>query len=572
MPREPGPLRIVALCVPELPLQRARRARAPAADGGRPLAVVSEGRVLHCDPLARAAGVRAGETVAQALAACGRLATVPLDPAAEAAALRALAESVLALAPAVEVSAPDALLLDASAAHLLVPSGDGGDPEIRLAERAVAAAAEMGYAARAAVATGRAPARALARHAPADAYGLHGAAPVLRVPPGEAASAIAALPLEALGLAPDVAARLRAIGVGDPGALARLPTGTLAHRFGAAGVAAARLARGEDDAPLVAYAPETLPRECIDLDAPAESAEPLLFALKRLADRVAARLAGRGLGATRLRLVLRLDPRGEERVLVSLAHPTASAARWLAPAKEHLFSLRLPGAVTALALTAVEVAPIPPEQLAIGDRPEALAALETVLARLAVRLGDGALFAAEPVERYRPEAAYRPVPFRPATPATARGWGAGAGNGGPPAASGQGTLAALHASAPVADRRDGMPSPRASAPGRRRGRTRAAAPPPDALRVPPPGERPTRLLAKPSPIVAEGEGGRLTALRVDGRARAVLAIEGPERLRGEWWSSPFERDYYRVRLEALGACWVYRDAGDGRLYLHGFFD
>jgi protein ImuB len=431
----------------------------------------------------------------------------------------------------------------------------------------------MGYAARAAVATGRAPARALARHAPADAYRLHGAASVLRVAPGEVASAIAALPLEALGLAPDVAARLRAIGVGDPGALARLPAGTLAHRFGAAGVAAARLARGEDDAPLVAYAPETLPRESIDLDAPAESAEPLLFAVKRLADRVAARLAGRGLGATRLRLVLRLDPRGEERVLVSLAHPTASAARWLAPAKEHLFALRLPGAVVALALTAVEVAPIPPEQLAIGDRPEALAALETVLARLAVRLGDGALFAAEPVDRYRPEAAYRPVPFRPAAPAGARGWGApGTGDGGSPAASAQGGLPALHAAAAIAHAPDGMPSRGASAPGRRRGHARAAAPPPDAPRVPAPGERPTRLLAQPSPIIAEGEWGRLTALRIDGRARAVLALEGPERLRGEWWSSPFERDYYRVRLEALGACWVYRDAADGRLYLHGFFD
>ena len=66
------------------------------------------------------------------------------------------------------------------------------------------------------------------------------------------------------------------------------------------------------------------------------------------------------------------------------------------------------------------------EQLAFGDRPEALAALEVVLARLAVRLGDGALFAAEPVERYRPEGAYRPVPFRPAPPrraARARGSG-----------------------------------------------------------------------------------------------------------------------------------------------------
>ncbi|WP_242345587.1 Y-family DNA polymerase [Anaeromyxobacter terrae] len=517
MRREASGLRVVALCLPELPLQRARRQRADGCDG--PLAVVSEGRIVHCDGAAAADGVRPGATLSEALAACGRMRTVPLDPAADRAALRAVAEAVLLLAPAVEPCAPDVVLLDASAAGLLARPNTAAlsAGERILAERAIAAAAEMGYAARAAVATGRAAARALVRHGAFTRTGE-----LLHVAPEATAGAIAALPLEALGLAPAVGARLRGLGIGDAGALARLPAGTLAHRFGPDGVAAARLARGEDDTPLSPYVPETLPVEALELEAPAESAEPLLFALKRLADRVAARLSGRGLGATRLKVVLKLDPRGEERVIVPLAQPTASAARWLVPAKEHVFSLRLPGAVTAVELAAIEVAPLAAEQLAIDDRPEALAALETVLARLGVRLGDGALFAAEPVERYRPEAAYRAVPFRP-----------GGARGSTTRALGAGVLA---------------PSPVAE-------------------------PRPTRLVEPPMPILAEGEGGRVTALRVEGRARAVLAMEGPERLRGEWWAPvPFDRDYYRVRLDGLGDCWVYRDAADGRLYLHGYFD
>jgi protein ImuB len=72
--------------------------------------------------------------------------------------------------------------------------------------------------------------------------------------------------------------------------------------------------------------------------------------------------------------------------------------------------------------------------------------------------------------------------------------------------------------------------------------------------------------------VAEGEGGRLTAVRIGGRAHAVLALVGPERLGGEWWSEPFDRDYYRARLDGLGDCWIYRDRREGRLFLHGFFD
>jgi protein ImuB len=430
----------------------------------------------------------------------------PLDAGADHAALRAVADAALSLAPIVEISPPDALLLDAGAAHLIAGGAARGSSlaEETLAARAVARADEMGYVARAAVASGRGPARALAHHAGESPW---------RVAPGDTARALARLPLEALGFPSEIAARLATMGITDAGGLARLPAGALAHRFGPAAVAAARLARGDDASPLVPYVPETLPDEAIDLDAPVEGAEPVLFAVKRLADRVGARLAGRGLGASRLEIVLALDPRGEERIAVPLARPTASVARWLLPVKEQLFSMRLPAAVIGVRLAAVEAAPIAPEQLAIGDRPEALAALEGVLARLAARLGEGALFAAEPVARYRPEGAYRPIPFAPA--------GGRRGEG------------------PSAD----TPAP-----------------------------RPVRLLAVPAPIVAEGEGGRLTALRVEGRARAVLGMAGPERLRGEWWAAPFDRDYYRVRLEDLGECWVYRDGGDGRLYLHGFFD
>jgi protein ImuB len=88
-------------------------------------------------------------------------------------------------------------------------------------------------------------------------------------------------------------------------------------------------------------------------------------------------------------------------------------------------------------------------------------------------------------------------------------------------------------------------------------------------------ERPVRLLAgEGEPIDVELDPlGALRSARVLGRRRAVLAIAGPERLGGQWWSeAPFQRDYYRVHLEGLGPAWVYRRAGEGRFYLHGLFD
>ncbi len=515
--------RVLAVALPELPLQRALRARSVHG----PLAVVEEGSVVYCTGPARAAGVRPGDSLVQARAACAGLAAVPLDPAGDRAALRALAEAMFSLAPTVEIAPPDGLLLDATG---LARGGaeDVEGAEMRLAERALALCRSLGWRGRAALASGKGPAQALARH---------GTQEVSRAPAQDAAPVLAGLPLAALGLPPGVEERLAAVGVTDAGALSRLPPETLAHRFGAAGAAAARLARGEDPRPLVPFVPETFPEEAWDLEGTdvgvLSSAEPILFAVKRLVDRVAARLAGRGLGAGKLRLTLVLDPRGEERLDLPLARPSADAALWMVPLRERIGGLRLPAPVRGLKLTVVEAAEVPAEQLAVGDRPEAARALEVVLSRLASRLGEAALFAAEAADRHRPEGAYRPAPF-------------GAGR----AAKGHNGAA-----------RHGTGERGEAAPG-------AGG---DAVVETPP-VRPTRLLHPPRPVVAEGEGGRLTALRVDGRAHGVLALAGPERLTGEWWSDPFDCDYYRVHVEEMGDLWIFRDGRDGRLYLHGFFD
>jgi len=508
MSPERGPPRVLAIVVPALPLQRVLRERPPAGA----LAVVSEGVVRHATTPALAAGVRPGDSLVQARAACAGLEAVPLDGAADRGALRALAEALLSLSPVVEVAYPDAVLLDAAGARLA-----GSEPaasERALAERALGLCLDMGFQGRIAVADGKGVALALARHAGRERT---------RAAPGEGARALAPLSLDALDLPSEVVRWLSAVGVESAGALAALPAETLAHRFGAPGAAAGRLSRGIDPRPLVPFAPETFPHERWDLEDEVgvlESAEPVLFAAKRLADRVAARLAGRGLGASRLRLTLFLDPRGQERVDLPLARPGADAAPWLAPLRERLAGLRLPAPVRALDLAVVEAAEVPVEQLAVGDRPEAARALEVALSRLAARLGERSIFAAETADRHRPEAAYRAIPFRRG--GASRGAGPGPGPG------------------------DVSPDP--------------------------PTGRPTRLLDPPRPIVALGEGGRLTAFRIDGTLRSVLSLAGPERLAGEWWNEPFERDYYRARLEGLGEAWIYRDGRDGRLWLHGLFD
>jgi protein ImuB len=214
-------------------------------------------------------------------------------------------------------------------------------------------------------------------------------------------------------------------------------------------------------------------------------------------------------------------------VPLALARPTTDPKLLLDLVRHRLESVRLDAPVATLVVTVDESCEDHGQQGVLGDAPAGDAALETVLARLATALGPEALGSPVLADDHRPEAAHAPGPFRPPR------------------------------------REPGMFAEARRAP--------SMPPPPPDWQL----ERPLRLLpGEGEPIDVELDAlGALRSARVLGRRRKVLAVAGPERLGGQWWTgSPFQRDYYRVHLEGLGPAWVYRRAGEGEFYLQGLFD
>ena len=505
--------RVAYVHLPRFPVQR--RVLEEPALAGQPLALVHEAkgalRVSFASGTAQREGIRAGMTLTAARALLPALRDGLHDASAEAGALSSLAEGFLRLSPAFMLSAPDGLWLDASAASLF-----GG--EVGLLEKVDAQARAAGYRARVALASELFTARALARF---------GAAPRSCVGPGDSGSALAALPLQALEDAPDVVASLRALGLSTLGELAALAPTQVISRLGAQGLRAQRLVRGQDEARLLpAVLPEVV-EEVRTLEAPAESLEPLLFVLKSSLDRLSARLRGRQRAAVRLTLTLVLEPAGPVSIPLALARPTTEPKLLLDLVRHRLEPVRLDAPVATVVLTVDESSEDRGQQGVLGDAPAGDAALETVLARLATALGPAALGSPVLADDHRPEAAHAPGPFRP--PRREPGM--------------------------FAEARRASPTP----------------PPVPDWQL----ERPVRLLpGEGEPLEVELDAlGALRSARVHGRRRMVLAVAGPERLGGHWWSeSPFQRDYYRVHFEGLGPAWVYRRAGGGGFYLHGLFD
>lgn len=192
------------------------------------------------------------------------------------------------------------------------------------------------------------------------------------VPPREAGDFLAGLPVSALegrlALPPreagGLAETLRRLGIGTLGALAALPAGRVADRFGSAGLEAWRLASGEEG-PLRPRRPhEELTAE-VELQEGAAGAQ-LEHALKLLVDRLLAAPQRRGRTLLGLRLGAQLAAGGSWSVDQGLGRPTASARTLRALLTTRLETLS--GPVAALRLRALGLGPPVGEQLELSVR------------------------------------------------------------------------------------------------------------------------------------------------------------------------------------------------------------
>jgi protein ImuB len=316
----------------------------------------------------------------------------------------------------------------------------------------------------------------------------------------------------------------RQLGLRDLGGFLGLPLRSLEARFGKQAALLRGRAAGCWDMAWPRFSPvarieELADARQVETQDGINAGEALLFHLKRLCDRLSARLGGRGLRAGGLRLELgvqRLGVRGLDWRSIDLALPVPQAGalgllRVLRERVDGEWRLRpLAGDITQLRLSVSSSAPGLGSQRHLWDKKEEEAeAWAALINRLRQRLGEDEVFLGELVQRYLPERAWKRSPV-----------------GAPPAKS--------------------------AAPGA----------------VP----RPTRLLPQALPLLREGD---LLAHASTQRRWHVLAWEGPERLSGEWWDQPgglrFARDYFRVRTREGESLWVYTGEG-GKLWWQGVFD
>jgi protein ImuB len=317
-------------------------------------------------------------------------------------------------------------------------------------------------------------------------------------------------------------ATLAALGLRSAGALAALSAEDVERRWGANGLAAWRLARGEDARRPVLATPAARHAVSAELASSTSTMEPILFLVRAALERLAPALAREGRAAAALAITLALDDaRGAlpTDTVGAAAHTVTREVRFpravarAAPLFDHCRALLARWPLTApVCGVTVTVTATAPASAAQGDLLAARwhdpAAADAALARLRAELGPGSVVL--PVERdaHAPErngawveAEERAIEHRPSAIDTAQ----------------------------------------------------------PAL----------RLLETPEEVTVEFADARPCGVWWRGERITLTSAAGPERLSGDWWSEPFRRDYWRG-ASARGELLVY--AENGKWFVQGWYD
>jgi protein ImuB len=579
--------------LPSLALDGALRNRPPLT---QPFALVhgpaQQRTLVAVNHLARAAGLRPGQRLAEAEASCGNLVTAEHVPRRLAADLGLIAAWAYRYSSEVALDPPRAVVLEIGKSLGLF--GPWSKLEARLREEL----AEFGFCHRIALAPTPHAAKVLAR--------AHDGACI--ADPGALPQALARIPVARAGLPGDAAEALSGMGLHTLGQLFDLPRAALQRRFGGGLLESLDVLSGRVPHTLARYRPPPRFDARIELPAEVGNTQSLMFPLRRLLGDLAAFVAARDGGVQRF--VIRfghLDAAPTD-ITLGLLAPERDAAALFEVARLRLEQIRLAQPVLELGVHADALPPLAPAGRDLFDaRPAHALPWEALRERLRARLGADAVhrIAVDPDPRperasTRPSGVSRSQAANVPSPSGVR---AGACELPGAVRAGLNARASARAGGCLArnEPRNGCPEGAGEGPHVRHGAdvlvsasTRRAGPSSGAAR---------KSNGGVPPLLPEGEGqrrSRIEAARARARvdeslaggqvrlpsrptwllARPILLrglppriLAGPERLETGWWDGgDIRRDYYVVELSTGQRAWVFSPPGEREPFmLHGWF-
>lgn len=381
-----------------LSIERARARHGVPAD--RPLVLAeragSSQRVAACCRLARDAGVRVGQSVAEARAVVPAVVVCRHDRVADRGALEALASRAMRFSPIVQPVEPNVLLADVSGCERLF----GG--ERRLLERAMEQVRQAGFSVCGAIADTVGAAWAVAHAGQADSC-------VVR--PGQQSAVLAGLGVWSLRLELELVEALGELGIQTVGDLMGLPRSSLAERFGRAVLERLDQALGAVPELIEPFEAAVPPAARMGLAFATQRREVLEAAVRHLLEGLLEGLRRRGQGIVELNCTFYREQARPMTVGIWLTRPSQSLGHLVSLLRLRMEAVDLSIPVEAVSVHVLRVGAVLARQGCLfGSAAEDCEPLAAVLERLANRLGRRAVVRAELEAEHQPELAWRARP------------------------------------------------------------------------------------------------------------------------------------------------------------------
>jgi len=331
-----------AIFVPDFALQAVLRQEAESCS--KSIALVDPSlpkpNIIQLTSPARAQGVIEGLTASQAMARSAELRILSRSLAQEQAAMDILLQTAYAFSPSIENSAPGVCTLELKGLGL-----DGESALQDWAAQIVAALETLSLRVRIGVAS--TPSLAL--------LAAKAARPTLIVRDVDAF--VSALPVDVLEPSPSILDILERWGVQTIGELLNLGRTELADRLGPEIVSLLRRLSPHASRPLKLVAPRQTFAEQVEFEVEIETAEPLLFVLRRFVEQLARRLDVIHLVVAQLHLQLKLGSGAVYEHHFRIPAPTADVNTLFRTLQTHLESVRTETAIVGLTLEATPCLP-----------------------------------------------------------------------------------------------------------------------------------------------------------------------------------------------------------------------
>jgi protein ImuB len=246
-------------------------------------------KVVACNTPARSAGIFTGMTKPQA-EICG-VTLIKRVQEREDVAQAELVDGAYNFSPRIEVTSPGTIIIDLTGSERLLGTGK------TIAQLILGEVTKRGFESNVAIASNPDTAH----------YAARGFKGITIIGHGDEAQSLSKLPVEVLGVEPEVLDVLHAWGIRDFKSLAALPSIELTERLGQYGLHLQRLAKGGVMRELV---PAALPpsfQESTELEEPIELLEPLAFVLNGLLEQLMERLVERSLATDHIEIEMTLE-------------------------------------------------------------------------------------------------------------------------------------------------------------------------------------------------------------------------------------------------------------------------